>query len=197
VAGAEQAREAGDSDGVLTLLDALPPEAQTVATQILTGEALSRLGRWEQAEAVLAKLENGSLCEPEVLAVALIRTINLLHGGASVGEVLAVSADALAYVTTAAARRTLRVHEAYVRVALGQVGAGPLPDLPADPHDRPNKSHRPRPAPPLARPIAVVLVGSATQRGPLRTSPLGWGPVPGVLGGSNELQREVAEEEAR
>lgn len=123
-AAAEQAREAGDSARVITLLDALPPEEHTVATQTLIGEALSRLGHWEQAEAVLAKLDNDSLREPEVLTVALLRTLNLLHGGASVSEVLEVNTDALAYATTAAARRTLRVHEGYVRIALGQVGGG-------------------------------------------------------------------------
>jgi DNA-binding CsgD family transcriptional regulator len=134
-AGAEQARAAGDSSGVIALLDALPPEEHTVTTQILLGEALSRLGRWESAEAVLAKPEIDLLGEPEVLTVALLRTLNLLHGGASVSEVLEPNADALAHVRTAAARRTLRLHEGYVRVALGQVDAGLtlLADLEPDP----------------------------------------------------------------
>ncbi|MDN3359568.1 LuxR family transcriptional regulator [Actinomadura sp. DC4] len=123
-AGAAQAREAGDFGAALRLLGALPPEEHTVATRTLTGEALSRLGRWEQAEAVLAKLSDEPLGEAEVLAVALIRVINLLYGGAGVSEVLEVTTAARGRVATAAGRRSLRVHEGYARIALGQVGAG-------------------------------------------------------------------------
>ncbi|MCX5233112.1 AAA family ATPase [Streptomyces sp. NBC_00233] len=119
---------------VVTLLQALPDRQHTTATELMLGEAFFRMGRWDQAEKVLAQADTLAADEQEKLAVIIPRTTNLLFSNSPLAEALAVNDAALDRITSPAGRRMLKLNEGYMRIAAGRPkeGVALLGDLESD-----------------------------------------------------------------
>ncbi|MGW8358831.1 LuxR C-terminal-related transcriptional regulator [Streptomyces wedmorensis] len=126
IQAAALARHAHDYQQVLTLLDALPEQHHTTPIRLLRGEALLETGRAAQAEQILAEADARVASEPEKLAVAMIRTMNLFWGDGRLDEALAVNdaASASDHVTSPDGQRMLRINEGIMRTFAGQLTQG-------------------------------------------------------------------------
>ncbi|MFF3062561.1 LuxR C-terminal-related transcriptional regulator [Streptomyces sp. NPDC057909] len=158
IQAATVARNAHDYPQVITLLETLPEPQHTASTRLLFGEALSQLGRWEQADAVLADAADRAADEQEELAIALARTANLAWSNTDFTQVLAANRTA-----SLSDRRTLQVNEGFLRIAAGQPahGLALLEDLETQPGSIRDARAWLRGA--LAKPTALALTGHAHQ----------------------------------
>lgn len=75
-------RHAHDYPQIVALLEALPEKHRTTATGLMLGHAFFEMGRWEQAETAIAQADAVAIGEQDKLAVALVRTLNLLWSNA-------------------------------------------------------------------------------------------------------------------
>ncbi|MFI1050144.1 LuxR C-terminal-related transcriptional regulator [Streptomyces griseoruber] len=128
------ARHAHDYARAVALLQAVPEDRHTTATRSLLGDAFFEMGRWAEAETVLARADRLADGERETLAVALVRTTNLLWSNAPVAEALAANDAALARITRPVDRRKLKINEGFIRIAAGlpAQGLALLEDLETD-----------------------------------------------------------------
>ncbi|WP_460061025.1 LuxR C-terminal-related transcriptional regulator [Streptomyces sp. YKOK-I1] len=128
------ARHAHDYARAVALLQAVPEDRHTTATRSMLGDAFFEMGRWAEAEAVLARADRLAEGERETLAVALVRTTNLLWSNAPVAEALAANDAALARITRPVDRRKLKINEGFIRIAAGlpAQGLALLEDLETD-----------------------------------------------------------------
>ncbi|MEV2212429.1 LuxR C-terminal-related transcriptional regulator [Streptomyces sp. NPDC050997] len=124
VQAAVLARHAHDYPQTIALLQALPEKHHTVVTGLRLGEAFLETGRWNQAEAALAQADTLAVTEQDKLAVALVRTTNLLWSNAPITEALGVNAAALDQITDPAVRRDLTINEGFLRIAAGRPAQG-------------------------------------------------------------------------
>ncbi|MFG2606558.1 LuxR C-terminal-related transcriptional regulator [Streptomyces sp. NPDC048514] len=163
VRAAALARHAHDYPQVVTLLAALRDGRRTIATDLMLGEAFFQMGRWDEAEVVLARADGSARGETDVLSVVLARSANLLWSGAPFERALAVNDDALGRLTGPAGRRALRTNEGYMRVAVGQPvrGLELLADLETDVDEAPDINAWLRGA--LTKPTALALVGRTRE----------------------------------
>ncbi|WP_405924936.1 LuxR C-terminal-related transcriptional regulator [Streptomyces sp. NBC_00035] len=138
------ARHAHDLPQTVALLEALPEKHRTTATDLRLGEALFELGRWHRAEATLARADAFAVDEQDKLAVALVRTTNLLWSNAPVAEALAVNDAAREQVSSPADRRKLTVNEGFLRIVGGRPAEGLalLADLETEVGDAPDAHRR-------------------------------------------------------
>ncbi|MGI5451656.1 LuxR C-terminal-related transcriptional regulator [Streptomyces sp. CA-249302] len=126
------ARHAHDYARTTALLRAVPKRHRTRVIDLRLGEALFEMGRWDEAETVLANADREiradharAHCDEQdvlsdeqgVLDVVLARTANLLWSNAPVAEALAVNTAALDRISTPAGRRRLRINEGFLRIA--------------------------------------------------------------------------------
>ncbi|MEU1184244.1 helix-turn-helix transcriptional regulator [Streptomyces sp. NPDC005820] len=118
------ARHAHDYARAVALLQAMPEDRHTTATRSMLGDAFFEMGRWAEAETVLARADRLADGERETLAVALVRTTNLLWSNAPVAEALAANDAALARITGPVDRRKLGINEGFIRIAAGQPAQG-------------------------------------------------------------------------
>ncbi|MFH8465465.1 LuxR C-terminal-related transcriptional regulator [Streptomyces sp. NPDC017991] len=131
------ARHAHDYPRIVALLGALPERRRTTATDLMLGNAFFEMGRWAEAEAVLARADALARGERDQIAVALVRTINLLWSNAPLTEALAVNTAALERISGAAGRHGLTVNEGFMRIVGGlpSQGLALLEDLETDVRD--------------------------------------------------------------
>ncbi|KQX61213.1 hypothetical protein ASD48_28940 [Streptomyces sp. Root1310] len=131
------ARHAHDYARAVALLEAVPEDRHTTATRSMLGDAFFEMGCWNEAEAVLARADRLADGEQETLAVALVRTTNLLWSNAPVAEALAANDAALARITSPADRRKLKINEGFIRIVAGLPAQGLplLEDLETDVSD--------------------------------------------------------------
>ncbi|MFJ9324601.1 LuxR C-terminal-related transcriptional regulator [Streptomyces globisporus] len=160
---ARLARHAHDYRQVVLLLRALPTDHEKLDTRLLLGEALFQMGRWIEADEVLASVEDTQAEEPERIAVALARSTNLLWANVPISEALAVNAAAEADAVTAAGRRMLRINEGFIRIANGQPRQGLelLKELEDDFEDVAEVDSWLRGA--LMKPAALVMIGRTEE----------------------------------
>jgi DNA-binding CsgD family transcriptional regulator len=118
--GAVLARHAHDYPQTIALLQAVPAQHYTSAARLTLAEALFQVGRWDQAEVVLAEADHLATTEQEKLAATLARTTNLLWGNAAAAQALTVNERALAHVGNVANRHILQMNEAFIRTFAGQ-----------------------------------------------------------------------------
>ncbi|WP_435280095.1 LuxR C-terminal-related transcriptional regulator [Streptomyces sp. 1222.5] len=158
---AQAARNTHDYPHAIALLEALPETWYTSQTRLLLGEALSQMGKWKQADTVLAEAEDCADSEHTKLAIALARTGNLSWSNADVAQALAVNDAACRQATAAVDRRALRVNEGFLRIAAGQPshGLALLEDLESEPGHIPDVHVWLRGA--LTKSIALALTGRA------------------------------------
>ncbi|MEU9272943.1 LuxR C-terminal-related transcriptional regulator [Streptomyces sp. NPDC048251] len=160
VQAAVLARHVHDYPQTVALLEALPEGHRTTATALMLGNAFFEMGRWEQAEAALARAQALAVAgEEDWLAVVLVRTTNLLWSNAPLSVALAVSDAALRQTDGAGERRKLRINEGFMRVAAGLPvqGLALLEDLEPDVADAPDVNVWLRGA--WMKPFALALVG--------------------------------------
>lgn len=157
------ARHAHDLPQTVALLDALPEKYRTTATDLRLGEALFELGRWDRAEATLARADALAVEEQDRLAVALVRTTNLLWSNAPVAEALAVNDAARERISGPADRRKLTINEGFLRIVGGRPveGLALLADLETDVGDAPDVNAWLRGA--WMKPAALALVGRTAE----------------------------------
>ncbi|WP_042380300.1 helix-turn-helix transcriptional regulator [Streptacidiphilus melanogenes] len=118
---ASLARYAHDYPLAAKLLRAAEVEGpRSVASRHMLGEVLFELGDTVEAEGVLAEADAAATSEPDVVAVAIARTMNLFWASGRTDEALAVNARAQARVIGEHALRMLRYSEAAVRIPAGQ-----------------------------------------------------------------------------
>ncbi|MEU4493653.1 LuxR C-terminal-related transcriptional regulator [Streptomyces sp. NPDC023998] len=109
-----------DHSRALEFLRAIPEEGRTLGELLLLGKALHAEGKTGQAKAVLAAADALAESEPEALAVALLRTQNLIWGeGAPLHVALAANDCARDRVVSPFGLRMLRTNEAAIRVSVG------------------------------------------------------------------------------
>ncbi|WP_405907849.1 LuxR C-terminal-related transcriptional regulator [Streptomyces sp. NBC_00828] len=163
VQAAVLARHAHDLPQTVALLEALPEKHRTTATDLRLGEALFELGRWHRAEATLARADAFAVDEQDKLAVALVRTTNLLWSNAPVAEALAVNDAAREQVSSPADRRKLTVNEGFLRIVGGRPAEGLalLADLETEVGDAPDVNAWLRGA--WMKPAALALVGRTAE----------------------------------
>lgn len=118
------ARHAHDYARAVALLQAVPEDRHTIATRSMLGDAFFEMGRWAEAEKVLARADELADGERETLAVALVRTTNLLWSNVPVAEALAANDAALARITHPVDRRKLQINEGFIRIAAGLPAQG-------------------------------------------------------------------------
>ncbi|MBK3575249.1 AAA family ATPase [Streptomyces sp. MBT65] len=157
------ARHAHDLPQTVALLEALPEKHRTTATDLRLGEALFELGRWDRAEATLARADALAVGEQDRLAVALVRTTNLLWSNAPVAEALAVNAAARERISGPADRRKLTINEGFLRIVGGRPAEGLalLADLETDVGAAPDVNAWLRGA--WMKPAALALVGRTAE----------------------------------
>lgn len=131
------ARHSHDYAQAVALLQAVPEDHHTTATRSMLGDAFFEMGRWADAEKVLARADRLADGERETLAVALVRTTNLLWSNAPVAEALAANDAALARITNPVDRRKLKINEGFMRIVAGLPAQGLtlLEDLETDVDD--------------------------------------------------------------
>ncbi|WP_307518297.1 LuxR C-terminal-related transcriptional regulator [Streptomyces umbrinus] len=153
------ARHAHDYPQIVALLEALPVKHLTTATGLILGHAFFEMGRWDQAEAAIAEADAVAIGEPDKLAVALVRTLNLLWSNARLSAALAVNDAALDRITSAEGRRKLRINEGFMRIVAGlpAQGLALLDDVETDVGDAPDVDVWLRGA--WMKPFALALVG--------------------------------------
>ncbi|MEU9190540.1 LuxR family transcriptional regulator [Streptomyces sp. NPDC048484] len=118
------ARHAHDYPQTIALLQALPEQHHTIATGLRLGEAFLETGHWDEAEAALARADALAIGEQEKLAVALVRTTNLLWSNVPVTAALSVNNAALDRITSPTGRRQLKINEGFLRIAAGRPTQG-------------------------------------------------------------------------
>lgn len=157
------ARHAHDYARAVALLQAVPEDRHTTATRSMLGDAYFEMGRWAEAETVLARADRLADGERETLAVALVRTTNLLWSNAPVAEALAANDAALARITRPADRRKLKINEGFIRIAAGQPAQGLslLEDLETDVADASDVDAWLRGA--WMKPAGLALVGRTRE----------------------------------
>lgn len=157
------ARHAHDYARAVALLQAVPEDRHTTATRSMLGDAFFEMGRWAEAETVLAHADRLADGERETLAVALVRTTNLLWSNAPVAEALAANDAALARITRPADRRKLKINEGFIRIAAGQPAQGLslLEDLETDVADASDVDAWLRGA--WMKPAGLALVGRTRE----------------------------------
>ncbi|MET7565660.1 LuxR C-terminal-related transcriptional regulator [Streptomyces sp. NPDC005479] len=84
------AGHAHDYSTVLDLLEALPKDQRTVETRLLYCATLHEVGRSEEAEKIYAGVDDQAAAEPEIVAVATARAMNLFWGDGHIAEALAI-----------------------------------------------------------------------------------------------------------
>ncbi|MFE6484909.1 LuxR C-terminal-related transcriptional regulator [Streptomyces sp. NPDC057757] len=159
VQAAALARHVHDYPRIVAFLEALPEAHRTTATALMLGNAFFEMGRWKQAEEVLARAQADAVGEEERIAVVLVRTAALLWSNAPASVALAVSGAALEETHGPAGRRKLRINEGFMRVVAGlpAQGLALLEDLEADVGDAPDVNVWIRGA--WMKPFALALVG--------------------------------------
>ncbi|MFJ5309762.1 LuxR C-terminal-related transcriptional regulator [Streptomyces sp. NPDC088350] len=157
------ARHAHDLPQTVALLEALPEKHRTPATDLRLGEALFELGQWDRAEATLARADALAVEEQDKLAVALVRTTNLLWSNAPVAEALAVNDATRDHLSSPADRRKLTINEGFLRIVGGQPveGLALLDDLETDVGDAPDLNAWLRGA--WMKPAALALLGRTAE----------------------------------
>ncbi|GAA2901703.1 LuxR family transcriptional regulator [Streptosporangium fragile] len=128
------ARHAHDYRGVVTLLSGLRPEDHTTESRLLLGDALLELGRFRQADTVLAEAHENACGEREVVAAVRARTHNLFWLGARVDEALAINDAARDRVGDPAGRELLLFNEGCMLAVSGRPARAValLDSLPSD-----------------------------------------------------------------
>ncbi|WP_369198939.1 LuxR C-terminal-related transcriptional regulator [Streptomyces djakartensis] len=159
IQAAALARHAHDYPQVVALLEALPDGEHTVTTGLITGEAYFQMGRWDQAETVLARTDTAATDETDALAVTLARSTNLVWSNAPLTRALAINDAAYDRVASPTGRRMLRTNEGFLRIIAGQPRQGLtcLADLETDPATDSDINAWLRGA--LMKPFALPLVG--------------------------------------
>ncbi|MGW2836005.1 LuxR C-terminal-related transcriptional regulator [Streptomyces sp. NPDC001286] len=157
------ARHVHDFPKVLALLEALPEGEQTTVTRLLHGEALWELGRWEQAEQLLARAESQVSDEQEKVAITLARAWNLWACGARTAPALEVLNSAAQQITGSAGKHTLRINEGCLYTLIGQPARGLalLADLERDGEHAPDISTWVQGA--VFKTTGLALVGRAAE----------------------------------
>ncbi|MFE6822007.1 LuxR C-terminal-related transcriptional regulator [Streptomyces sp. NPDC057690] len=157
------ARHAHDYARAVALLEAVPEDRHTTATRSMLGDAFFEMGCWNEAEAVLARADRLADGEQETLAVALVRTTNLLWSNAPVAEALAANDAALARITSPADRRKLKINEGFIRIVAGLPAQGLplLEDLETDVSDASDVDTWLRGA--WMKPAGLALVGRTQE----------------------------------
>ncbi|MFC5905251.1 helix-turn-helix transcriptional regulator, partial [Streptomyces zhihengii] len=137
VKAANLARHATDVQQVLTLMSAMPSDARTAATLLLHGEALALLGRWQEAEDILAQADAMSDNEQDRLAVMSMRVRNFFWIARRTDAAFAVVDAARDRVTSPPGRRVVDLNDAWVRylVEVPTPGMPLLSELEDDPAD--------------------------------------------------------------
>ncbi|MFD7613061.1 LuxR C-terminal-related transcriptional regulator [Streptomyces sp. NPDC059828] len=116
VQAAALAVHAGDHPRALLLLQAVPAHRRTWQAELLRGKTLFETGRAADADAALARADALARDEQAALAVALVRTQNLIWGtGSDIGRALAANDAARDRVTSPHGLRMLAANEACVR----------------------------------------------------------------------------------
>ncbi|MDX2565343.1 LuxR C-terminal-related transcriptional regulator [Streptomyces sp. TX20-6-3] len=90
IEAAAHARHAHDYTQVVHVLEALPASDHTSSTRLMLGEALSEVGRSEEAETILLEAADSATEENEALAVAAARSMNHFLVGAETNKALGV-----------------------------------------------------------------------------------------------------------
>ncbi|MFI6340834.1 LuxR C-terminal-related transcriptional regulator [Streptomyces sp. NPDC050535] len=159
VQAAALARHVHDYPRIVAFLEALPGTHRTFATALMLGNAFFEMGRWKEAEEVLAPAQEHAAGEEERIAAVLVRTAALLWSNTPSSVALAVSQAALEQIGTPARRRKLRINEGFLRVVAGlpAQGLALLEDLEADIADAPDINVWIRGA--WMKPFALALVG--------------------------------------
>ncbi|MFJ3229338.1 LuxR C-terminal-related transcriptional regulator [Streptomyces sp. NPDC086783] len=159
---ASLARASHDYPQVVILLNALLADEHTASTLLVLGETFFQMGRWSEAEETLVRAGNVSSCEADRLAVALVRTSNLLYGN-GLTKALSINADASSSATEASSKHMLRINEGFLRIAAGQPieGLNCLHDLEDDPADASDINAWLRGA--FLRPVALALTGQTAR----------------------------------
>ncbi|MET8506296.1 LuxR C-terminal-related transcriptional regulator [Streptomyces sp. NPDC004787] len=124
VTAALLARHAHDWHKVVALLSATPGADQHGYLQQLLAESLHQLGKWEDAEHAFARAHALAANDPELLAIAMERTQNMLYGFGSAQRALAANDEAKSRATSPEAHRVLQVNEAAIRTTSGQPRQG-------------------------------------------------------------------------
>ncbi|MFJ3667307.1 LuxR C-terminal-related transcriptional regulator [Streptomyces sp. NPDC090106] len=157
------ARHAHDLPRTVALLEALPAQHRTTATDLRLGEALFELGLWRRAEETLARAAVLAVDEQDMLAVALVRTTSLVWSNAPVAEALAVNDAAREQLSSPADRRKLTVNEGFLRIVGGRPveGLALLADLETEVGDAPDVNAWLRGA--WMKPAALALVGRTAE----------------------------------
>ncbi|MFD9467421.1 LuxR C-terminal-related transcriptional regulator [Streptomyces sp. NPDC060027] len=115
------ARNAHDYPQVITLLEALPEPRRTAQTRLMLGDALSQMGKWKQADAVLAEAEDYAADGQEKLAITLARTANLAWSNADPTQALEANSAAWSQEASPTSRRILSGPVYYALDALARL----------------------------------------------------------------------------
>ncbi|MFD0310008.1 LuxR C-terminal-related transcriptional regulator [Streptomyces sp. NPDC127119] len=163
VQAAAVARHAHDYPRIVALLEALPDNHRTTATDLTLGNAFFEMGRWEAAETAFARADAFARGERDQLAVALVRTINLLWSNVPLAEALSVNAAALERIRGPAGRHVLTVNEGFLRIVGGlpTQGLALLEDLETEVGDALDVNAWLRGA--WMKPVALALVGRTAE----------------------------------
>ncbi|MGW8355508.1 LuxR C-terminal-related transcriptional regulator [Streptomyces wedmorensis] len=152
-----------DYQQTVTLLQALPERHHTITSRLLRGEALTGVGDWRQAEAVLAEADAAATDESEIVAVTISRTFNLFMLADRTDEALAVNDASYRRLTSPASRRALRINEGTMHALSGQpaLAVALLDDLEPDIHQAPDATAWLLGA--MFRPPALAMLGRTTE----------------------------------
>nr|WP_290129406.1 LuxR family transcriptional regulator [Streptomyces chartreusis] len=136
---AEFARFGHDYERVISLLALLPRSETSLGSQLLLGEALYELGKFQEADAVFIAALERCESEEERVAVTIERTQNLAWGAAVPEQGIHTNSEILRNITDPGLRRSLKVNEGAMRILAGRpkLGLQLIEDnLSADLHDR-------------------------------------------------------------
>ncbi|MFC4534150.1 helix-turn-helix transcriptional regulator [Sphaerisporangium dianthi] len=134
VRAAATARRAHDHAGVLAILSKVSPECHTAGSRLLYAEALMETGLCQEAEAVLARVHEGTSTGRERRAATRMRTRNLFWAGGRTEEALRLNDEALARLPRGLDRDLLLVDKATMLTMSGRPseGVGLLDPLPVE-----------------------------------------------------------------
>ncbi|WP_073259360.1 LuxR C-terminal-related transcriptional regulator [Cryptosporangium aurantiacum] len=105
------ARHAHDYEHVLALLTAIPHPDRDHDSLLLHGDALVQLGRWREADEMLARAQRAAGTEQQRTAAAMLRTWNLFWVAARTEDALGVNDAERQEVVSRAGRQVLTLNE--------------------------------------------------------------------------------------
>ncbi len=135
VQAAVLARHAHDYRQAATLLAGIPESGLDYRARLLHGEALMQLGRWREADTILAQAQHSAESGEHRVTATLMRTTNLFWM-AGRDEALQVNEIALAQTFDPESRYILTVNDAAMRTISGEpiYGLSVLEGIAADVH---------------------------------------------------------------